>query len=444
MQRGAHLKHGRACKNRDMENPQNLTVGQEVTLDITGIAHGGVSIARHEGRVIFVHDTLPGETVRAELTEVKKSFARAVTTEVLATAPERVPHIWQAASLARKPQWRAGGAEFGHIELAAQRRLKTQVLAEALQRQGKISAAELPEFEVLALAGDDENNGLHWRSRARLHIDPETGQVGSYAARSRRVVPVTELPLAAAELLPLAPLDENMPDVTAVDLVAPSAADARMLLTYRGEKTPVGADDVIYETVFENEFRVRAGGFWQVHQGAAERLYAEVAGAVQALGNRLDPAANNLDLYGGVGLLAAAFLDAAGERARVASIETVESATDLAAENLAEFAGAQALTARTEDYLADLLRGSQITRDKVRRATVVADPPRSGLGVKAVAQLIELAPKNLIYVACDPVAFARDTQLLQAGGYSLVELRGLDMFPHTHHFETVGMFLRDS
>lgn len=421
-----------------------LETGTEITLEVTGIAHGGVTIARHEGRVIFVHDTMPGETVRAELTEVKKNFARAVTTEVLQAAPERVPHIWNAASVDRKPKWRAGGAEFGHIELAAQRELKTRVLTDALQRQGKIAASEMPEFEVLPLAGDDEAGGLGWRTRVRLQVDRETGVVGPYAARSHRVVPVTDLPLAVPELLPLAPLGESMPDVTAVDLLAPNSADARMLLTYHGEAAPVGADDVVYETVFDSEFQVRAGGFWQVHTGAAERLYAEVAGATAALGERLDPSANNLDLYGGVGLLAAAFLDTAGERARIASIEAVESATDLAAENLSEFTGAQALTARTEDYLADLLRGSALTREKLRRATVVADPPRSGLGVKTVAQLLELQPANLIYVACDPVAFARDTQLLQTGGYTLVELRGLDMFPHTHHFETIGLFLRDN
>ncbi|MDO4242053.1 MAG: TRAM domain-containing protein, partial [Microbacteriaceae bacterium] len=81
-----------------IENAQ-LAPGSTVTLEITGIAHGGVSIARLEGRVIFVHDTLPGEIVRAKLVEVKKSFARAVAIEVLQPSPHRVPHIWREADI---------------------------------------------------------------------------------------------------------------------------------------------------------------------------------------------------------------------------------------------------------------------------------------------------------------------------------------------------------
>lgn len=424
------------------ENTQ-LETGAEITLEVTGIAHGGVSIARHAGRVVFVHDTLPGETVKARLTEVKKSFARATTTAVLEAAPQRVPHVWQAAEHTNPPEQRAGGAEFGHIQLAHQRKLKAQVLADALIRQGKFTPQTLPSFSVDALAGDDEANGLGWRTRVRLHVDPASGRVGPYAARTRNVVQVADLPLAMPVLTSIAPLDQLLPDTAvSVDLVAPSADDARMLTTFQGENSAVGAADVVFERVFAREFRVRAGGFWQVHHGAAQRLYTEVAQLCARLGERLDPGAHNLDLYGGVGLFAAAFLETAGARARIASIESVESATDLAAENLAAFAGAQALHVRVEDYLADLVRGSQITRDKVRRATVIADPPRSGLGGKTVQQLLTLAPANLIYVACDPVAFARDAALLRAGGYHLDTLKALDLFPHTHHFECVALFTR--
>ncbi|MDO4242128.1 MAG: class I SAM-dependent RNA methyltransferase, partial [Microbacteriaceae bacterium] len=342
----------------------------------------------------------------------------------------------------RDPSHRVGGADFGHIELAHQRELKEQVLSDSLVRQGRIAAGDLPEIEVAALPGDDERGGLGWRTRLRLHVDPATGAVGPYAARSHTVVPVRDLPLAVPELAAIAPLREFMSDVTSVDLVAPSADDPRMLLTYQGEKQPVGAEDIVFENVFGAEVQVRAGGFWQVHTGAAEQLYAEVAGAVDSLQDRLDPAATNLDLYGGVGLLAAAFLDAAGERARITSVESVESATDLAAENLAEFSGAQALTARVEDYLRDLQTASAPVRERVARGTVVLDPPRNGAGGEVCSSLIELRPANIIYVACDPVAFARDTATLQAGGYQLGELHALDMFPHTHHFESIAIFTR--
>ncbi len=78
----------------------------------------------------------------------------------------------------------------------------------------------------------------------------------------------------------------------------------------------------------------------------------------------------------------------------------------------------------------------------MRRGTVVLDPPRSGAGGDVTAQLAELAPANIVYVACDPVALARDTKSLLDTGYDLVELRAFDIFPHTHHFESLAVFRR--
>ncbi|MBT1018010.1 TRAM domain-containing protein [Canibacter sp. lx-72] len=409
-------------------------VGDELTLEITGIAHGGVSIARHDGRVFFVHDTLPGETVTARVGEVKKRFARATTVRVLEPSPHRQEHIWVEASVLRDPAERVGGAEFGHIQLAHQRALKSDILADALTRQGKIPAEKLPTVPVMPLTDDPAELG--WRTRVRLHVDRETGQLGPYAARSNTVIPVASLPLAVAEINSMAPLQENFPGASSVDLFAPSADDPRMLVNYAGEKT-AGAADTVLENVLGTPFQVRAGDFWQVHYAAAERLFSEVANIVAKLGDAVDPQANNLDLYGGVGLLSAAFIHATDSKARITSVEFVESATDLATENLAPFSGARPISARCEHYLKNMLNAPASVRAKFNRATVIADPPRTGLGVALCANLLELAPANIVYVACDPVAFARDVQLLSEGGYGLAKISALDMFPHTHHFETV-------
>ena len=420
-----------------------VSEGDIVTLDVDRIAHGGVSIAHFEGRVVFVNDTLPGERVEARITEVKKKFARAETTRVVTASPHRVEHVWAEAGVDRDPSQRAGGAEFGHITLEHQRELKRDVLQDSMRRQGKIDSPIVDNFVVEPLAGDDEANGLGWRTRMRLHVDPETGVVGPYASRSRTVVPVTTLPLMSPVLEPLAPIHEHMPDATTVDLVAPSASDPSMLVTYQGEKRPVGADHTVLEVVAGFEFQVRAGGFWQVHEAAPETLLTAVSSAVDWLGEDVDSSAANLDLYGGVGLLTAGFLDAAGSNARITTVEAVEDATDLAAENLADFPGVQALTGRVERYLADMLKSTPQVRERLARGTVVLDPPRSGAGGQVTSALIELSPRNIIYVACDPVALARDTQTLTAGGYELTALRGFDMFPHTHHFECVAIFQRD-
>jgi tRNA/tmRNA/rRNA uracil-C5-methylase (TrmA/RlmC/RlmD family) len=435
-----------------MSESADLQPGDLIELDVTGIAHGGVCVARHDGRVVFVADAIPGERVRARVTEArKKSFARAATVEVLEASQDRRPHIWPEAALDRDPDERAGGAEFGHIALARQRALKAEVLTDALRRFGGMDDENLARLgwagdsvAVEAAPGDDEANGLGWRTRVRLHTDPETAQVGPYAARSRRVIPVASLPLAVENIAHMAPLDETMPDIETVDLVAPSADDPRMLLAYAGERARAGENDRVRESVGGREFLVRAGGFWQVHREAPTVLFEGVRDAILSLAEqgRLDPDAANLDLYGGAGLLVAAMAEAAGPALKVTTVEADAGATDDAAENLVDLVGALALTSRVDRHLAELLRAAAPVRDRLRRATVVLDPPRSGAGGEVCAQLGELAPANLVYVACDPVALARDTATLRGLGYELASLRAFDLFPHTHHLEALAVFTR--
>lgn len=217
-----------------------------------------------------------------------------------------------------------------------------------------------------------------------------------------------------------------------------------MLLGMIGEKERAGARDTVQELVEDRGFIVRAGGFWQVHRGAPAVLFDAVRDAVSELidEGRFDPAAGNLDLYGGAGLLAAAMAEAAGPGLKVSTVEFDEGATDNAAENLSELVGSLALTARVDRHLAELLQASAPVRDRLRRGTIVLDPPRSGAGGDVTAQIAELAPANVVYVACDPVALARDTKSLSEAGYDLTMLRAFDLFPHTHHFESLAVFQR--
>ena len=428
-----------------------LQPGDLIELDVTGIAHGGVCVARHEGRVVFVADAIPGERVLARVSEArKKSFARATTVSVLQASEDRRPHIWPEAAIERDPDERAGGAEFGHIALERQRALKADVLTDSLRRFGGLDDEALARvtggagLSVEAAPGDDEVNGLGWRTRVRLHVDPESGLVGPYAARSRNVIEVESLPLATEAVSFIAPLEDSMPDLETVDLIAPSADDPRMLVSYPGERARAGENDAVRESVGGREFLVRAGGFWQVHREAPNTLFEAVRDAILALidAGRFDATATNLDLYGGAGLLAAAMAEAAGPLLKVTTVEADAGATDDAAENLSELVGALALTSRVDRYLADLLRASAPVRERLTRATVVLDPPRSGAGGEVCAQLGELRPANLVYVACDPVALARDTKTLRDLGYELDSLRAFDLFPHTHHFEALAVFRR--
>ena len=402
--------------------------GREVELEATKIAHGGISVARLDGRVVFVSDTLPGERVVARITDdTKPSFWRAETLRVLEPSPHRQAHVWAEAAVERDPDDRAGGAEFGHVRLGHQRALKADVLAEGLQRMAGLERAVVVE----GLPGPADGTG--WRTRVRLHV-AQDGTVGPYAARSHRVIPVESLPLANEAVREIAPLRERITGADTVDVLAPSSGGARLIV---GTQTP----SVVHERVGERDFRVDDGGFWQVHEGAALALTLAVQDAIDPA--LFDPRAANLDLYGGVGLLAAAVGDKFGRTVRITTVESDARATEHAAENLAEWLGASAVTARVEHWVRTLTDASAGERSRLRGGTVVLDPPRAGAGKAVLEALAAVGPAQLVYVACDPIAFSRDVAILAGRGYRLEALRAFDLFPHTHHVEAVGTLVRD-
>lgn len=402
--------------------------GREIEVEATNMAHGGEAVARREGRVVFVADAIPGERVVARVTDdAKKAFWRAETVRVLTPSPHRRAHVWAEASVDRDPGERPGGADYGHIALAHQRELKAAVLADALRRMGRV------ERDVVVEPLPGEADGTGWRTRERLHVG-EDGTVGPYAARSHRVIPVADLPLAVPAVRDLAPLGERMPGAGSVQILAPStSAEARLVI---GAQQPT----VIRERVGDREFRVDDTGFWQVHAAAPAALTAAVQDAIDP--ELFDPKAANLDLYGGVGLLAAAVGDRFGPGVRITTVESDARATEHAAENLADWVGAHAVTARVERWVRGLADASAAERARLAAATVVLDPPRSGAGAAVLEALAAVRPAQVIYVACDPVAFARDVAILGEAGYALAGLRALDLFPHTHHVEAVGAFRR--
>lgn len=425
-------------------------VGQIVDLEITDAAHGGVFVGRLAGRVVFTADAIPGERVRVRLTDVSKAaFWRAETVEVTDASPHRQRHIWPEADIDRDPADRPGGAEFGHIDLAHQRELKRHILTTALQRTGGI---ELPvEFEGprAASVGNhvvaEQPDGSRWRTRVSLHVDDD-GRVGAYAARSHRVIPTETLPLATAAI-ERAAAGLGRPAPGRIDLVQPADGHVRVLphpnkdVARQGRATR-RSGEVIVEHVGTRRFRVDVGGFWQVHRLAASTLTAIVS---EELAGSVDPDGWHLDLYGGVGLFGALLGDLAGPAARITSVEADERATEHAGENLADWVGARAETARVDRWTRTLRqRITDRDRERLARGTVVLDPPRTGAGAAVVDDLAALAPASIVYVACDPVALARDLARFAGHGYRTDRVRGIDLFPHSHHMEAVALLRKDT
>jgi tRNA/tmRNA/rRNA uracil-C5-methylase (TrmA/RlmC/RlmD family) len=142
-------------------------------------------------------------------------------------------------------------------------------------------------------------------------------------------------------------------------------------------------------------------------------------------------------------LLGAAVGDRFGPDVRLTSVESDARATGHATENLADWAGAVAVTARVEHWVGGLRDLDPAARAGFQAATVVLDPPRSGAGRPVLDPLAAAGPAQIVYVACDPVAFARDVAVLAGHGYGLARLRAFDLFPHTHHVEAIGTFTRN-
>ena len=381
-------------------------------VEVGPVAHGGHCVARYEGQVVFVRHALPGERVRALITEGAEGarFLRADAVEVLVASPDRVEP--------RCPQARpggCGGCDFQHVTLAAQRRLKAAVVVEQLHRLAKVDV----EVEVEAVPGDDD--GLGWRTRTRLAVDAE-GRAGLRRHRSHDVVALEACPIAHPLVNDSGVFDRTWPGVAELQVAVSVTSGERVLLA---DGIPSGRGRLT-ERAAGRDWRVSGAGFWQVHPGAADVL-------VEAVRSALEPRAGEhlLDLYAGVGLFAGALAEDLGPKGRVDAVESDESALRDARRNLHDRATVRLSHGRVDGWLR--------TSGPLACDLVVLDPPRTGGGKVVVERLARLRPRAIAYVACDPAALARDVGTFMGLGYELTGLRAFDLFPMTHHVECVAV-----
>lgn len=404
-----------------------------VDLEITAMAHGGSGIGRLDGRVIFCPGVIPGDVVRAEITDdSKKSLWRAQALSIITPSPHRVPHIWPEADISRPVGERAGGADYGHIELSHQRELKTHILKDAMMRFGGFSEESLKDVVVQGVPGDDERNGLAWRTRLTLHAN-DAGQLGPYAEKSHTVIPVTTVPLASHAIQVAGIVSTTFEGAESVRALDTTGSGIRLVID---QQKP---GDII-ERVGETEFHLSDHSFWQVHHSAPTVLSDSVTRAIDR--NRFFPDAPNADLYSGVGLLGRAMADILPEHVTLTAVESDERALGYVAENLAGVANVTPVAARVDHWIRSKARDLQGHKDPWSRATIILDPPRSGAKSEVTTALASLGAGQIVYVACDPVALARDAAALSKAGYDLVFLEAWDLFPHTHHLETVATFVK--
>jgi tRNA/tmRNA/rRNA uracil-C5-methylase (TrmA/RlmC/RlmD family) len=435
--------------------------GDEFEIELGAIAHGGASIGRHEGRVVFVRHGIPGERVRVRVEEMgpRGRYATARLLEVLEPSPSRRPHPWPAADalLREEP---VGGVEYGHMLPAAQRELKAEVLRFPLA---------VPAINGLGL----------WRGRwlGTERIDVAAPADGGRPLLVFTARPDVEVPAAARDLGE--ELGRILPAGTEVSAVVRPAAVAGRARGTRPDPVTLRGQAQVEETVPDVVagpgaprlgFRVGAGGFWQIHRAAPELLAAEVAAATG-----LRPGETAWDLYGGAGLFAAVLAGQVGAEGSVWTVEGSPVTSADAAENLRPggpargeaSAGARVLATRAgvERALAAHAggpagggpgagspggssrrrgrgrgRGAPVETLPGRPDVVVLDPPRQGAGREAVEALAACGARRIVYVACDPAALGRDAGYLRWLGWSPRSVRGLDLYPGTHHVEAVAVF----
>lgn len=428
-----------------------LAVGDEVEVEVGPVAHGGHCVARYGGRVLFVRHSLPGERVRARITEGGPGdrFLRADAVAVLEASEHRVPSRCPVAGPGG-----CGGCDFQHVSTGHQRELKARVVTEQLERLAGI------DREVRVEALDDED-GLRYRTRVEFAVDGAT--VGLRRHRSHTVEAVPGCPIAVPEID--AGLAEVRADVagdpgalegiSAIDVVVPTGEEDTIVVEVpRDAPTPpIPMTEVVDTPLGRIPMAVDARGFWQVHRDAP-RVFVEAVLAAA----RVEPGERVLDLYSGVGLFSVPLAAAVGEQGQLIAVESDRRATDHLRENLADRPWALVVPGRVDDLFGVPRKGPKgakggrngrgRTRGRPTRSdllppsadVVVLDPPRSGAGRGVVEALVSLRPRRLVYVACDPAALARDTAYLADRGYALTGLRALDAFPMTHHVECIAVF----
>jgi tRNA/tmRNA/rRNA uracil-C5-methylase (TrmA/RlmC/RlmD family) len=396
----------------------------------------GGCAATVEGRRAVVRHALPGERVRAVVTDGSGEVVRLDAVAVLSASPDRVEPPCPYARPGR-----CGGCDWQHASLPAQRALKADVVREVLARVAGVPWSGVVEPVAVPGRADD---GLAWRTRVRFAVTAD-GRLGLHRHRSDDLEPVDRCAIASDGVESVGAEALSWPVASHVEVVAGSSGDRAVVVTPRRRGARVGAavtEDVsvlrgdagggaepvrgrpgVRERAAGRTWWVSGSGFWQSHVAAPDTLVAAVLAA-------LDPAPGDLalDLYAGAGLFACALAPL------VRRVVAVESSVDALADlrqNLRDLPAVEAHAGRVDAVLARLGLG--------RADLVVVDPPRDGAGAAVMAAVAALAPRRVAYVSCDVASLARDLRVAAEHGYAATSVRAFDLFPMTSHVECVAL-----
>jgi 23S rRNA (uracil1939-C5)-methyltransferase len=400
----------RAPRRETAEGDGRLRAGALLDVRVERILPGGVGLAHAEGQTLFVSLAAPGDLARVRVDSVRGRAAFASIVEVLEPSPARAeppcPYFG-----------RCGGCDFQQLTYEAQLAAKAEIIRDCLRR---VAHAEPPaEIEVVP-----SPEVWRYRSRARWQHDAVRRHLGYYERGSHRVCDVAECPVAAppvAERLVRLRgmlLEGSLPQAPEFEAVA---GDDGVALEPSVEP---GDEHEQVRRIGVETYRFDAGCFFQINHALLEPLVEE------GLRGTTEGGETALDLYSGVGLFT---LPLARRFKRVVAVEGNPASARYARRNLSDatLPNARVETSAVGDWLAH--HASELGRADF----VLLDPPRAGAEPEAIRGIIALKPTHISYVSCDPATLARDLRLLLDADYHLSSLRAFDMFPQTHHIETV-------
>ena len=384
------------------------SIGDRLKVRIERIVPRGFGIAFSDGLTIFVALTVAGDLVDIRLTEIKGKTAFAEVETVIEPSPDRAtppcPYFGSC-----------GGCDFQQMNYAAQLAAKVAMVRDCLHRIAKTEWTD----QIPIIPSPLE---LGYRLRAQWHVETTSKKIGYYRRDSRDLVDIEKCIVLAPELNgELDALRRELPwetfysDKLQVD--AALGSDGRVSI-HSGELAEP-ASEIEIQAAGES-FKLSAKSFFQGNRAMIEKLVETAIG--DAAGRR------SLDLYCGVGLFT---LPLARRFEHVIGVEESYDSIEFAKRNAtnANIGNAEFRTESVRRFLSNVVESDL--------DFVLLDPPRAGTEKDTVMNLIRLKPKRVSYVACEPSVLARDLKRFVENGYSIDSIAALDLFPQTHHVETV-------
>jgi 23S rRNA (uracil1939-C5)-methyltransferase len=421
-----------------------LSKGQKVSFVIEKLLYGGSSLSHIESMACFIDDVIPGETVIAEITGVKRQYATAALSAVVEASVLRVtPHCAVFGT--------CGGCQWQHIDYSGQLHWKRLIVRECLERIGGFQ--DIPVREPLP-----SHAVLQYRSRTNLKVGfSRVPVIGYFQRGTHRVIPVTFCPLLAAPLNQALAYCNSLcaqnsalvRDIDEIKLLREGSSQ-KVLITFCNKSlikssllfTPESVQHAkskaqspltstglnLQDTIMGISFTRDPLTFYQVNR-------EQNAAMITAVLNYFAPSAaqNFLDLYCGCGNFS---LFLARQGASVVGIDASQSAISEAIGNAAAN-GLHNCVYACGDVEKTIPRFHNI-----RFTGVLINPPRSGCSPGILNQIIQINPGIILYISCNPATLARDLKQLMAGGYHPEEIQPVDMFPQTYHIETMVKMIK--